>query len=213
MLNINEIFYDIQGESSYTGLPCVFIRLSGCNLQCSYCDTDHIKSQSIEIDRIIYLISKWNCTLVEITGGEPLLQKDTPKLVSLLREMNYKVLIETNGSIDISILEPSVYIMDFKCPSSAMSMHNRYENINYIRDCDELKFVIGDRRDYEFAKGYIAGKYKIYFSPVYGVLHPRILRNWILEDNLKVYLHLQQHKVIENSKYGVDYDVNSNKNI
>ncbi len=198
MLQVKEIFYDIQGESTYAGLPCAFIRLSGCNLSCSYCDTDHTSYVcDMDIDRIIRFVGDKKCTLVEITGGEPLLQSELPLLVKSLRTIGHTVLIETNGSLDIAIADPTIYIMDFKCPSSGMSDHNDYKNVQRIRKQDELKFVIGNRYDYEFAKQHTPENSIVHYSPVFDVLHPRVLRQWILDDCLDVRLHLQQHKLIE----------------
>ncbi len=205
-LQINEIFYSIQGESSYGGYPCVFIRLTGCNLRCSYCDTQYayFEGEQLEIDDILKRIKLYQCKLVEITGGEPLLQQKTPQLITQLLEKRYKVLLETNGSQDIRQVDPRcVRIIDIKCPSSGEADQNKLDNLNHLTQEDEIKFVIGNRQDYEFAKNIIPLTELdkkplrfIHFSPVFGRLEPRTLAQWLLEDHLPVRLHLQLHKII-----------------
>ena len=204
MLKINEIYYSIQGESSKAGLPCVFIRLTYCNLRCTYCDTEYAfhEGKDYSIDEVIEQVKKYNCTLVEVTGGEPLFQKECYDLLKRLCEEKFEILLETGGSLPIKDVEPSIkIIMDFKCPSSGMDKKNLYENINYLKSSDELKFVIGSKEDYEWSKEIIK-KYKlinkcgILFSVVFGVLEPLTLVNWILEDKLNVRFQLQMHKFI-----------------
>ena len=203
-LEIAEIFYSIQGESSYAGLPCSFIRLAGCNLRCAYCDTRYayINGQELTIEDISQELVNLECPLVEITGGEPLLQKNTPKLIDSLLASGYTVLVETNGSLDIeTIPEAAVIIMDIKCPSSGEVDSFFEANIQKLRANDEVKFVIKDQEDYFFAKNiylqeFGTKKNKVHFSPVFGVLEPSILAGWILADRLAVYLHLQLHKYI-----------------
>ncbi len=204
-LNICEIFYSIQGESTFSGLPCIFIRLSGCNLNCSWCDTQYAKEESFSmaLDQILDKISAYNCNLVEITGGEPLLQDATPALISLLLEKQYQVLLETNGSIGIqNIPERCIKIMDIKCPSSNESHRFLPENIRYLGKDDEIKFVIGSLEDYEFAKAMIENELngisqkKIHISPVFGQIQPETLAQKMIEDNLHARLSLQQHKII-----------------
>ena len=149
-LNICEIFFSLQGESTYAGLPCVFVRLSGCNLNCTYCDTLYAKSESFPMDlnAILKKIESYNCNLVEITGGEPLLQTNTLNLISELINKKYKVLLETNGSISIKSIHPDcIKILDIKCPSSGESHNNLKENLKFLTNKDELKFVIGTRED------------------------------------------------------------------
>lgn len=207
-LKINEIFYSIQGESSFAGKPCIFIRLTGCNLRCSYCDTQYAYNEGnmMTLDEIINHVKGYNCSLVEITGGEPLLQKETPLLVNRLLDSEYEVLLETNGTMDISIIDDRcVRIMDIKCPSSAEAEQNDLKNLKRLTDRDELKFVIGDLHDYEFAKEILAGmamesslNIKVHFSPSFGILDPQKLAEWILNDNLNVKLQLQLHKYIWN---------------
>jgi 7-carboxy-7-deazaguanine synthase len=205
-LQVNEIFYSIQGESSYAGRPCVFVRLTGCNLRCTYCDTRYAyeEGKELEIEDIADRVSSYACGLVEITGGEPLLQKDTPMLVDRLLDCGHQVLLETNGSRDISIVDSRcVKIVDIKCPSSGQADRNDLNNLGRLDGHDELKFVIGSRDDYAFAKGVLdsakdrlpeAGR--VHFSPVFGLIPPRMLAEWILKDHLNTRLSLQLHKII-----------------
>jgi 7-carboxy-7-deazaguanine synthase len=205
-LQVNEIFFSIQGESSYAGRPCAFIRLAGCNLRCSYCDTRYAyEVGSIqEISDIERQIRSFGCRLVEITGGEPLLQAGTPELIKTLLDRRYTVLLETNGSMDIGIVdERCIRIVDVKCPSSGESEKNRLENLAIINPNDEVKFVIGDRVDYEYAKGVISTHLSRrdslkppLISPVFGRIDPETLARWALEDHLDVRLQIQLHKVI-----------------
>ncbi len=205
-LKVNEIFYSIQGESSYAGRPCVFVRLTGCNLRCSYCDTRYAydEGQEMEIGEIVDRVASYKCPLVEITGGEPLIQKDTPALILRLIEEGFEILLETNGSQDISrIDERCVKIIDIKCPSSGEEEKNDLENLTRLTDRDETKFVIGDREDYEYAKKTLdlidTTLLKMnppHFSHVFGKMDPKILAKWILGDHLNVRLHTQLHKTI-----------------
>ena len=205
-LKVNEIFYSIQGESSYAGRPCVFVRLTGCNLRCSYCDTQYAyeEGEVLEIVEIIDRVASYNCRLVEVTGGEPLIQTETPALISRLLDEGYEVLLETNGSQDIRQVDVRcVKIVDIKCPSSAGADKNDFKNLNRLSDKDEIKFVIGDKGDYEYAKEKLAllksnpqTTQTVHFSPVFGKLEPKDLAEWIKEDRLDVRLHLQLHKII-----------------
>ena len=204
-LTVNEIFYSIQGESSYAGLPCIFVRLTGCNLRCTYCDTRYAYAEGtvMQQEDIIKAVAAYPCTLVEITGGEPLLQKEAPLLIQRLLDKEYCVLLETNGTIDCSGIDPRcIKIMDIKCPSSGAAEHTRLENLSYLTKHDEIKFVIATRDDYEFAKGIlprvcnICASKNIHFSPVSGMIDPAVLAEWILRDGLPVRLHLQLHKLI-----------------
>ena len=204
MLKINEIYYSIQGESSKAGLPCVFVRLTYCNLRCSYCDTEYAFYEGIDksIDEIVAEVKKYDCNLVEVTGGEPLFQKECHDLMKRLCDEGFEVLLETGGSLPIKDIDKRVMIiMDLKCPSSKMIKKNLYENIDYIKPSDEIKFVIGSREDYEWSKDIInryglTGKCQILFSVVFAELEPVTLVNWILEDKLKVRYQLQMHKII-----------------
>ena len=202
-LKVNEIFFSIQGESSYAGLPCAFVRLTGCNLRCSYCDTQYAyeEGEILAIPAIMENLARFDCGLVEITGGEPLLQAETPALAGELLASGHTVLVETNGSLDInSIDQRCVRIIDIKCPSSGMADRNDLKNIGRMTKNDELKFVLGCRDDYEYAKGILDtvshSPHKINFSPVFGAVSARALSEWILEDRLPVRLNLQLHKII-----------------
>ena len=205
-LTVNEIFHSIQGESSFSGKPCVFIRLTGCNLRCSYCDTQYAydKGSPIEINEIIRISASYKCPLIEITGGEPLIQEETPALIRHLLDGGYQVLVETNGSQDIGITDDRcIRIVDIKCPSSGEHKSNDLENLFRLTDRDEIKFIIGDRNDYKFAKEILdlfyyksARQNTIHFSPVSGILPPDRLVKWIMKDHLNVRLNLQLHKII-----------------
>ena len=204
MMKVNEIYYSIQGESTKAGLPCVFVRLTYCNLRCTYCDTEYAfyEGKDLSIDEILSEVKKYDCNLVEITGGEPLVQEESLDLMKRLCDEGFEVLLETGGSLSIKNIDERVkIIMDLKCPSSKMMKKNLYENINYIKKIDELKFVIGTREDYEWTKEVIdkydlTNKCEILFSIVFGELEPITLVNWVLEDKLKVRFQLQIHKFI-----------------
>jgi 7-carboxy-7-deazaguanine synthase len=206
VLKVNEIFYSIQGESSFAGRPCVFVRLTGCNLRCSYCDTPQAyePGEEIPLADLVQRIAAYHCPLVEITGGEPLLQSGTPPLISRLLDAGFRVLLETNGSRDISqVDERCVRILDIKCPSSGEAEQNDLGNLCRVTARDEIKFVLGDLEDYAFAKGIVTRDdfpitriKEIHFSPVSGRLALQTLAEWILSDRLPVRLHLQLHKLI-----------------
>jgi 7-carboxy-7-deazaguanine synthase len=203
---VNEIFYSIQGESSWSGQPCVFIRLTGCNLRCAYCDTSYAYEQGrfIEIPEIVERVRHSRCNLVEVTGGEPLIQAETPSLIAGLLDAGHTVLMETNGSLDISRIDPRCFrIVDLKCPSSGEAEQNDFENLGRLTPSDELKFVIGSREDYDFAREVLQRMDAqfirmghVHFSPVFGDISPEVLVSWILEDHLPVRLSLQLHKII-----------------
>ncbi len=205
-LKVNEIFYSIQGESSFAGRPCVFVRLTGCNLRCSYCDTRfaYDEGEELEIADIINRVASYQCPLVEVTGGEPLIQEETPVLVHRLLQEGYQVLMETNGSQDIRRVNDScVKIIDIKCPASGQHRHNDLRNLDWLTNHDEVKFVISHREDYEYARKILdlmdtklLRKNRVHFSPVFGGLEPNTLAEWLLEDHLDVRLHLQLHKFI-----------------
>lgn len=206
MLKVNEIYFSIQGESTKAGLPCVFIRLTYCNLRCTYCDTEYAfyEGKDLTIEEILSEVKKYNCKLVEVTGGEPLVQRESLTLMSSLADNGFEVLLETGGSLPIKEIDPRVkIIMDLKCPSSGMLKKNLYENINYLKPSDEVKFVIGNREDYEWAKDILlryslTEKTEILFSAVFDKIEPVEIVNWILEDNLSVRYQLQMHKFIWN---------------
>ena len=203
-LSINEIFFSIQGESTHAGRPCVFVRLSGCDLRCTYCDTVYAYHEGSKhlVEDIVRRVESYQCPLVEITGGEPLLQPNVLLLMGQLADKGFEVLLETGGHRDISPVDPRVQrIMDVKCPSSGEVKKNFWPNMSVLRANDQLKFVIGDRADYDFAKGIIdryklTGKCVLLLSPVYGKIKYMDLAKWILEDNLPVRMQLQMHKYI-----------------
>lgn len=204
-MKVCEIFASIQGESSYVGLPCVFIRLSGCNLRCSYCDTSYSYDEGTEIseEEIYKKIKNYGIGLIEITGGEPLLQSNAvlPFIDTLIKD-GLKVLIETNGSLDIKSVNPqAVIIMDIKTPGSGMHERMLLENLDFIKKDDEIKFVLTNRKDYEWARKFIEtykllNRCKVLFSPTYKLLPPNLLAHWIIEDKLPVRLNIQLHKYI-----------------
>lgn len=207
-LNINEIFYSIQGEGSRTGLPCVFVRMQGCMLRCKWCDTDYaLELREIKnimtIEEIINKIQSFNCNFVELTGGEPLAQENTVLLAKILCDLGYQVAIETNGYSDISKLDCRVIkIMDLKCPDSGMSKFNNYENIKYLSHKDEVKFVIASDNDFEWATEIIK-KYDltkivsyVFVSPAFGLYEPKKLAEKVLNCGLNIRLQLQLHKYI-----------------
>lgn len=206
-MKVNEIFYSIQGEGTWTGLPNIFIRTTGCNLRCTFCDTKYayFKGKEITVKEIIEKICKYPCKYICITGGEPLLQKDIADLIDKLLKKGYKISIETNGSISIEKLSNKKSLMislDIKCPSSAMHKNNYLENINFLKKDDQLKFVIKNKNDYEYAKKVLfkyKPKCKVFFQPVWGK-NPRNLAQWIIKDGLNVKLGLQVHKIIWGKK-------------
>ncbi|MHB1697580.1 MAG: 7-carboxy-7-deazaguanine synthase QueE [bacterium] len=208
MLYVNDIFYSIQGESSFAGYPCKFIRLAGCNLKCGYCDTKEAltleNSNKLSMNEIIsaldYKGGKIN--LVEITGGEPLLQEEVYGLFGELIKLNYSVLLETNGTINLSNVPKKVIkIVDVKCPSSGFSGEFQYENLKYIEEYDEVKFVIGTDEDYDFAKDFLKTNKmktnKIIFSAVKDAMPSKELALKILKDELNVRLGMQLHKILQ----------------
>lgn len=206
--NINEIFYSIQGEGSRIGLPFVFIRLQGCLLRCVWCDTPYaLERKQIEKmmtgEDILEHIKQHNCKNIMLTGGEPLEQEDIFDFITILLDLDYNVVIETNGQVLTDKVDSrAVKIIDFKCPDSKMSKKNNYKNMNYLNSHDEVKFVIGSKVDYDWSKELIE-KYNIsnkvsniLFSPVFGAIEPRQLAEWILSDSLPVRMQLQLHKFI-----------------
>ena len=213
-LRVNEIFHSLQGESTRAGRRCVFIRLGGCNLSCSWCDTRYAleeEGRDLALDMILEAVRPYGVDLVEITGGEPLLQSATPDLAVGLAREGYEVLVETNGSLDISVLPyPVSRIMDLKTPSSGMSGKNRFANFAHLRQGDEIKFVIADAYDYGWAKeivsgaGYPGKTAATLFSPVQGKLEPRELAGWMLRDRIDARLNLQIHRFVwPNEERGV----------
>jgi 7-carboxy-7-deazaguanine synthase len=205
LLTINEIFYSIQGESTFAGRPCVFVRLTACDLRCSWCDTPYAfhEGHKRSLDDVIAEVDSYGCPLVEVTGGEPLLQEEVYPLLRRLLEDGRTVLLETGGHRSTArVPEPVVTILDVKCPGSGEADRNDWSNLDRLRPHDEVKFVIKDRADYEFAREVIrrhdlgARVAAVLFSPVHGVVEPRVVTEWILEDRLPVRLQLQLHKYV-----------------
>lgn len=205
MLTINEIFYSIQGEATRAGEPCVFVRLTACDLRCTWCDTPYAfhEGRKRSLDEVIAEVESHGCRLVEITGGEPLLQEEVYPLMTALLAAGYTVMLETGGHRPIShVPREVVKIMDIKCPGSGESDRNCWDNIDELSLHDEVKFVVQDRLDYEFAREVI-GRYDlpsrvaaVLMSPVHDVLSPRTLSEWMLADHLPARLQLQLHKLI-----------------
>ncbi|HAX45375.1 MAG TPA: 7-carboxy-7-deazaguanine synthase [Nitrospina sp.] len=204
MLELTEIFKSVQGESTYMGLPCVFVRLTGCNLRCVWCDTAYAfqGGKKLSIDKILEEIKSHGIDLVEITGGEPLMQKEVFPLMDTLLKNNFRVMLETGGSLSIKDVPAEVIkIIDLKCPGSGEKEKNHWDNLNHLASTDEIKFVITDRADYEWSRSTLE-KYEldkkshILFSPVFDKLPLKDLTEWILEDNLPVRLQTQLHKHI-----------------
>lgn len=204
-LTINEIYHSIQGESTWAGQPCVFIRLTFCDLRCNYCDTEYAfyegKKQTLK--EIVDLVAKFQCPLVEITGGEPLLQKNVLPLLSALCDAGHIVMLETSGAHDISPVDQRVHrIMDLKTPGSGEVEKNLWSNIDHLTSRDEVKFVIGSREDYEWSREKVE-RFNlskrcraVLFSPIFGRIDPRQIVEWILADKLDVRFQLQMHKFI-----------------
>jgi 7-carboxy-7-deazaguanine synthase len=209
-MKVNEIFYSIQGEGMLVGVPSIFLRLVGCNLRCSFCDTKYAYEQGTEmsIQEILDEIKKFTCNYVCLTGGEPLLQKDIIKLIESLLQKNYNVCLETNGSISIKKLVGKKSLMislDIKCPSSGFHKQMNMKNVSYLTKKDQLKFIIKNKDDYHYAKK-ILKKYHspctVFFQPVWGT-NPKKLASWILKDGVNVRLALQLHKIVWGTKRGV----------
>ena len=203
-LKINEIYYSVQGESTHAGRPCVFIRLTYCNLRCTYCDSEYTfyEGKDMEITHIMNEIKQWDCNLVEVTGGEPLFQDKCINLLNELVNSNYEVMLETGGSLSISDVPKKVIkIVDFKCPSSAMEKKNLWSIVEDLQPHDEVKFVIGNREDFDWAKDRIT-EYALdkictlLFSPTFGKIDPQLIVEWILVENLPVRMQMQMHKMI-----------------
>lgn len=205
MLTVNEIFHSIQGESSHAGRPCVFVRLTGCNLRCAWCDTAYAfdEGRSISVDDVVGAVEAYDCPLVEITGGEPLLQPDVYPLMNRLLGAGKTVLLETGGQIDISDVPAAVVkVLDVKCPGSGEATRNAWGNLERLAGHDEVKFVIRDRADYEFARDVLRRHglerrcAAVLLSPVHRVLEPRELAAWSLADRLPVRVQVQLHKYV-----------------
>ena len=205
MLTINEIFHSIQGESTHAGRPCVFVRLTACDLRCTWCDTAYAftEGRKMSIEDVLADVEARGENLVEITGGEPLLQKDVYPLMDALLARGHEVLLETGGHVPLTAVPAGVKkIVDVKCPGSGEADRNHWDNLALIGPDDEVKFVIKDRPDYEYARGVVADRglaervKAVHFSPVHGVMEPRQLAEWVLQDRLPVRVQLQVHKYI-----------------
>ncbi len=204
LMRITEIYKSIQGESTYAGQPCVFIRTTGCNLRCTWCDSTYTfyGGQEMPMEEVLKQVRTHRCRLVELTGGEPLLQKESFFLVRSLLDEGYTVLVETSGSLDIRRVDPrAVIVMDIKCPGSGMSETMRWDNIAAIKSTDQVKFVIKDQQDYLWAtdilcRYQLSKRATILFSPAFGLMDPKQLAEWILEDGLEINLQLQVHKYL-----------------
>ena len=205
VLTINEIFHSIQGESTYAGRPCVFVRLTACDLRCRWCDTPYAfhEGRKMSVDEVIADVEARGCPTIEVTGGEPLLQPDVYPLMQRLLDSGKTVLIETGGHRSIAKVPPGVIrIVDVKCPGSGESDRNDWSNLALLTKSDEVKFVIADRRDYEFARAIIlredlpAKVNAVLLSPVHGELDAKLLSEWVIADRLDVRVQLQVHKYI-----------------
>jgi 7-carboxy-7-deazaguanine synthase len=203
-VRVTEIFYSIQGESTHAGRPCIFVRLTGCPLRCTWCDTEYAfhGGQDMTIDEITAQVKTYDCRLIEITGGEPLHQPAALPLIQRLCAEGFEVLIETSGAIDITPVDRRArLIMDVKCPGSEMTDRMMWANILKLSTHDEAKFVVKDRADYEWARELVrrydlTARCHVLFSPVFGELDPRCLAEWLLADRLPVRFQIQLHKII-----------------
>jgi len=204
VIKVSEIFSSIQGESTYAGLPCSFVRLSGCNLRCGYCDTTYAYDDGVEMDvaSIVARVSGMGIDLVEVTGGEPLMQDDAPALITGLLDAGFKVLVETNGTMDIGVIdERAVVVLDVKTPGSGEGDSFMLGNLEHLKPSDEVKFVLAHRADYEWARGFISEhaleeKAHILLSPYFGRIEPAGLVQWMLDDGVRARLNMQLHKYI-----------------
>jgi 7-carboxy-7-deazaguanine synthase len=205
MLTINEIFHSIQGESTHAGRPCVFVRLTACDLRCSWCDTTYAfhEGHKMSVDDVLQRVDAYGCDVVEITGGEPLLQKDVYPLMRQLLDGGRTVMLETGGHLSVEDVPDGVIrVIDVKCPGSGESARNHWANLDRLRPTDEIKFVLRDRADYEYAREIVESRRllgrcaAVLFSPVHGVLDAKALAAWVLEDRLPVRVQLQIHKFI-----------------
>jgi len=205
LLTINEIFHSIQGESTHAGRRCVFVRLTACDLRCTWCDTPYAftEGRKMSVDEVVQQVDGFGCDVVEITGGEPLLQKDVYPLMQRLLHDGRTVMLETGGHLSVDAVPQGVIrVIDVKCPGSGEADKMHWPNLDQLRPTDEIKFVIKDRIDYEYARDVvakhdlIARSLAVLFSPVHGALDPKQLAEWIIADRLEVRLQLQAHKYI-----------------
>lgn len=203
-MRVTEIFHSIQGESSYVGQPCVFVRLTGCPLRCTWCDSDYAfyGGNEVSLEDIVSKVASYRCSLVEVTGGEPLAQAEVFPLLAKLCDAGHTVLVETSGAVDIGAVDPRAHvILDVKCPGSGMTDRMHWSNLAKLTAKDEAKFVVADRKDYEWARDVIArhdmaSRCSVLMGPVFGSLEPRLLAEWVLEDRLPVRFQLQIHKFV-----------------
>ena len=205
MLTINEIFHSIQGESTHAGRPCVFVRLTACDLRCTWCDTPYAFTEGTKmaLEDVVRDVESRGTKLVEITGGEPLLQKEVYPLMQALLDRGFEVLLETGGHVPLTRVPPAVKkIVDIKCPGSGEADRNHWDNLQMVAAEDEIKFVIADRADYDYARRVVAEHgldrrvRAVHFSPVHGVLDPKLLAEWVIADHTPVRVQLQLHKYI-----------------
>jgi 7-carboxy-7-deazaguanine synthase len=205
LLTVNEIFHSVQGESTYAGRPCVFVRLTACDLRCSWCDTQYAfyEGSKRPLDAVLAEVDRFGCPLVEITGGEPLLQEEVYRLMEALVAGGRTVLLETGGHRSTERVPPEVRtILDVKCPGSGEAHRMDWSNLDRLRPHDEVKFVIRDRADYDYARDVVrqhaleSRAAAVHFSPVHAEMSPRTLSEWVLQDNLQVRVQLQIHKII-----------------
>ena len=205
MLIVNEIFHSIQGESTHAGRPCVFVRLTACDLRCTWCDTTYAfhEGRKLSVDEVVDRVRAYGCDVVEITGGEPLLQKEVYPLMQRLLDDGRTVMLETGGHLSVEAVPDGVIrVIDVKCPGSGEAEKNHWANLERLRPTDEIKFVITDRADYEYARDVVTRHglptrcHAVLFSPVHGVQDAKALAEWVLADRLPVRVQLQTHKFI-----------------
>lgn len=207
-LRVNEIFYSIQGESTRAGWPCVLVRLTGCQMRCSWCDSEYsfYEGEWMSLAEVVATVAAFDCPLVEVTGGEPLLQPAALPLMSALADAGHEVLLETGGGLDIAAVDPRVRrIVDVKCPGSGEAAANHWPNLSLLTERDEVKFVVADEADYEYAKRvmaehHLAERCPVHLSPVHGRLDPTRLAEWVLRDRLRARVQLQVHKYLWDPK-------------
>jgi 7-carboxy-7-deazaguanine synthase len=203
-MRVTEIFHSIQGESTFAGLPCVFVRVTGCPLRCTWCDTAYAfhDGDEMSLDQIVARVQAFGSRLVEVTGGEPLHDPEAFALITRLADAGYTVLLETSGAVDIAPVDPrAVIIMDLKCPGSGMADRNLWSNLDHLKPGDQVKFVLKDQEDYGWARDVLTRtrvheRQVVLLSPVFGELDPKRLAEWMLEDHVSARLQLQLHKLI-----------------
>lgn len=203
-VKVNEIFYSLQGESTFAGRPCVLVRLTGCQMRCAWCDSEHsfYEGRWMSLEEVLAEVARFGCPLVELTGGEPLLQPGARPLLVALADAGYEVLLETGGGLDVSGVDSRVRrIVDVKCPGSGEVENNHWPNLALLTRRDELKFVLASQEDYCWARDLVlekglAARCEVHFSPVWGALEPRRLAEWVLADRLPVRVQVQLHKVL-----------------